>query len=89
MNKSSKIILGVLGAAAAGAVIGMLVAPNSGNDMRKRISKAASDFAEDLTKAIISGREQASDAKDTILKEARGLGHDAAARYSRVKESLS
>jgi gas vesicle protein len=89
MNKKSKIILGILGAAAAGAVIGMLVAPDSGSDMRKKISKAASDFAEDLTKAIVSGRDQVSDAKDTFLKEAKGLGSDAAARYSRVKESLS
>ena len=89
MNKSSKIILGILGAAAAGAVIGMLVAPSSGDDMRKKISKAATDFAEDLTKAIATGREQMGDAKSSLLKEARGLGSDAAARYSRVKESLS
>lgn len=89
MNKSSKIILGIIGAAAVGAVIGMLVAPSSGDDMRKKISKAATDFAEDLTKAIATSREQASDAKSAILNEARSLGNEAAARYSRVKESLS
>lgn len=89
MNKSSKIVLGIIGAAAVGAVIGMLVAPSNGDEMRKKISKAASDFAEDLTKAIAAGREQMSDAKGTILKEAKGLSSDAAARYSRVKESLS
>ncbi|MBT1686686.1 YtxH domain-containing protein [Dawidia soli] len=89
MNTKSKIILGILGAAAAGAVIGMLVAPESGNDMRKKISKAATDFAEELTKAIVNSREQLGDAKNTILKEAKGLSQDAANRYSRVKESLS
>lgn len=89
MNTKSKIILGILGAAAAGAVIGMLVAPESGNDMRKRISKAAADFAEELTKAIVNGREQLGDAKNTILKEAKSLGQDAVARYSRAKEPVS
>ena len=39
MNTTSKVILGILGAAAAGVVIGMLVAPEKGKDTRKTLKK--------------------------------------------------
>jgi gas vesicle protein len=36
MNTKSKVLLGILGAAAAGVVIGMLVAPEKGKETRKK-----------------------------------------------------
>ena len=40
MNSSTKVILGIIGAAAAGAVIGMLLAPEKGSDIRQRVKDA-------------------------------------------------
>ncbi|MGZ5222034.1 MAG: YtxH domain-containing protein, partial [Chitinophagaceae bacterium] len=45
MNTNSKVLLGILGAAAAGVVIGMLVAPDKGNETRKKLKKTASEWA--------------------------------------------
>jgi gas vesicle protein len=89
MNKKSKILLGILGAAAAGAAVALLLAPDKGSALRKQVSKAANDFAGDLTDLWLTNKEKYSDAKDTFLKEAKGLKSDAETRYSRVKESLS
>lgn len=89
MTKNGKIILGVLGAAAAGAVIGLLLAPDKGSDLRKKISKAADDFAGNITDMILSNKEKLYNAKDRAVSEARGLKSDAEARLARVKESMS
>ncbi|SKC73446.1 YtxH domain-containing protein [Ohtaekwangia koreensis] len=89
MNRNSKIILGIVGAAAAGAVIGLLLAPDKGSDLRKRISKAADEFAGSLTDAILSNREKLLSAKDQFVNEAKGLKSEAASRFGRVKESVS
>ena len=39
MSTQSKVILGILGAAAAGVVIGLLIAPEKGEDMRKKLGR--------------------------------------------------
>jgi gas vesicle protein len=89
MTRNGKIILGVLGAAAAGAVIGLLLAPDKGSDLRKKISKAADDFAGNVTDMILTNKEKFYNAKDRVVSEARELKSGAESRASRVKESLS
>lgn len=37
MTKNSKLALGILGAVTAGVAIGMLLAPEKGKDMRKKL----------------------------------------------------
>jgi len=45
---SGKILLGILGGVAAGALLGVLFAPDKGTGTRKRISKKADRYADDL-----------------------------------------
>ena len=46
MTTKSKVILGLLGAAAAGVVIGLMIAPEKGTDLRKKVKDTAGDWAE-------------------------------------------
>jgi len=46
--KADKIALGILGGIAAGAVLGILFAPDKGEETRKKIAKKGSDYAGDL-----------------------------------------
>lgn len=89
MTRNGKIILGVLGAAAAGAVIGLLLAPDKGSDLRKKISQAADDFAGNITDMILTNKDKLYNAKDRVVSEASELKSGAESRLSRVKESLS
>ena len=45
---SSKLLTGILIGAAAGAVLGILFAPEKGSDTRKKIGKKSSDLKESL-----------------------------------------
>jgi gas vesicle protein len=66
MNTTSKVILGILGAAAAGVVIGMLVAPDKGKETRKRIRKTAEDWAESMSHLWSKGKAAAEEAAGDI-----------------------
>jgi gas vesicle protein len=44
---NTKLIVGILGAAAAGLVIGMLIAPEKGVDMRRNLKQTADDWVDE------------------------------------------
>jgi len=51
---SGKVLLGVLAGVAAGALLGVLFAPDKGTVTRKAISKKAEDYAEALRKSSMN-----------------------------------
>ena len=86
MTTQSKVLLGILGAAAAGVVIGLLIAPEKGADTRKKIRKTAGDWAENLSHLWASGKEAAEEGIAEVkekVKQARSSAE------SKVKENYS
>lgn len=78
MTTQSKVLIGILGAAAAGVVIGLLIAPEKGSDMRKRIRKTAGDWAEGVSHLWNEKEAELADVKERVKDKA-----------NKVKESLS
>ena len=89
MNTQSKVILGILGAAAAGVVIGMLVAPEKGKETRKKLKKTAGEWAETMSHLWTSGKEAAEDAAQDLKDRARSAKSAAEEKVNKLKESLS
>ena len=89
MTTNTKIILGIIGAAAAGAVIGMLVAPEKGSELRSRIKTKAGDLVGDIADLIAAGKEKLGVAKDEALEEASNFKTEAEARVNKFKQGLS
>jgi|SRR6187399_1385986 len=87
MNTTSKIVLGLMGAAAVGALIGILVAPEKGSDLRKKISDGAGDVADELSKLLKAGKDEISGLKQSVTREARNLKNSAEESIGRVKGS--
>jgi gas vesicle protein len=85
MTTKSKIILGIVGAAAAGVVVGLLLAPEKGTDMRKTIKRTAGDWADHLTDLFANAKGE--------IENLRGKGeraaNDAANKFNSTKESYS
>ncbi|MFV5695338.1 YtxH domain-containing protein [Flavobacterium sp. LB3P122] len=46
--KTDKIVLGVLGGLAVGAILGIMLAPDKGDKTRKRIMDKSNDYADEL-----------------------------------------
>lgn len=88
MTNTGKIILGLLGAVAAGVAIGLLMAPEKGSDVRKKISDTASDLAGKVGDLITTGKDKITEVAGSFTKQANGLAGDATRRADRVKESV-
>jgi len=69
MNSTSKTILAVMGAAAVGAIIGMLVAPEKGSDLRRKITDATGDWTTQLSDLLAQGKEQLNNLKNKATSE--------------------
>ena len=89
MNTNSKVLLGILGAAAAGVVIGMLVAPDKGNETRKKLKKTASDWADSLSHMWERGKSAAEEGMQDAKDKARYAKSVAEEKANKVKESFS
>ena len=57
---SNKAFWGIVTAAAVGAVIGLLFAPDEGNKTRKKIKKRTNSLASDLIDALEKSKEKAA-----------------------------
>lgn len=89
MTTNTKIILGIVGAAAAGAVIGLLLAPEKGSELRERIRTKAGDFAGEIADLVASGKEKLGVMKDSAVDEAKNLRSEAENRVNKLKQGLS
>jgi gas vesicle protein len=58
MTSNTKIILGMLAAAAAGAAIGVLLAPEKGSELRRKIKSGIDEIMEDVSELLAVGREE-------------------------------
>jgi len=78
MTTKSKVILGLIGAAAAGVLVGVLLAPEKGSDLRRNIGKKTGDWADHLTDLFANAKGELSN-----------VGRKAAKRAGNVSESYS
>jgi gas vesicle protein len=78
MTTRSKVLLGIFGAAAAGVIVGLLLAPEKGKDIRKKIKSTAGDWADNLGHLWAKGK-----------KAAENLASEAEGKVNSVKENYS
>ena len=50
--KASNVLLGIIGGLAAGAILGVLYAPEKGSDTRKKIAKKSGDIKDNLKESF-------------------------------------
>lgn len=71
--KTTKVILGLTAAAVAGAAIGMLLAPEKGADLQKKIKDGAQQWIEEVKRLLNTGRELADEVKGKAEREVQGI----------------
>lgn len=88
MSKNSNVVLGIITAAAAGAVIGMLFAPDKGTDLREKVRGTVNDLASDLLDAIKNKREQYAGMGEEIKDAAQNLKAKAVGKFAEAKDHV-
>ncbi len=70
---ANKVILGVLGGVAIGAVAGLLFAPDKGTDTRKKLMKKGNDYTRDLKNKFQSMYDSAVDQYDDAIAQTKNV----------------
>ncbi len=84
MNNTTKIALGILGAAAAGVVIGLLLAPEKGSETRRKVKETAGGWVDSLTHLFHNGKAEAEAGKEKV-REGKAVAEE---KVNRIKESM-
>ena len=85
MKTSSQILLGILCAATAGVVIGMLVAPEKGETLRKDIKNSAGDLAKRLGDLFAQGKSHYDNIKSKVAEESEDFRGEVNEVYKKSK----
>lgn len=86
MSNNGKIFLGIVTAAAAGAVIGLLFAPDKGEDTRGKVKKQVGDLADEVLKAIQKGKISLEDLKSQAVSKAGDLKDKARSKFEDLQD---
>ena len=92
MSDKTKLILGLVGAAAVGVAIGILLAPETGSDTRKKLAGTAGDWGNSLSDIFSSAKEKVGEAKskvDDLRRRGEKMATRANESYSDLKENYS
>ena len=84
MTTKSKIILGLVGAAAAGVVVGLLLAPEKGTELRSRISQKAGDWTSHLSDLFSNAKDEVGN----LRRKGARAASDAGSKFNNVTENF-
>ena len=74
---SGKVLLGFLAGIAAGALLGILLAPDKGSETRKKIGEKGKDLAEDLSEKLREFVAEVSDKFESVANDMKeSAGHE-------------
>ncbi len=89
MTTKSSIIFGLVGAAAAGVLIGLLLAPERGTELRGRIKTTAEDWADHVGDLFANAKGEVENLANRGAREARNAASDAGNKFNNIKENYS
>lgn len=85
---TGKIILSIVVGVAAGAVLGVLLAPDKGSETRRKISQKGNEVADELKDKFNDFIENMLDKFDTVKAEAENLAQKGMHKVEEIKNEL-
>jgi gas vesicle protein len=66
---TGKLALGILGGLAAGAILGVLFAPEEGSKTRKKIADKGNDFADEIKRKLENSYRNIANHNDGMIED--------------------
>ena len=85
---SGKVLLGVLAGLAAGALLGILFAPEKGSVTRKKMSKKAEDYADGLKEKFNEFLDNISEKFEEVKEEVSDLTEQSEVKSEKTKKDV-
>jgi gas vesicle protein len=76
MKNYGNIFIGIIAAATAGVVIGMLIAPEKGKDLQKNIKRSAGNWPRKMSDLMAEGKEHFEGLKSIFGEGSRELKNE-------------
>ena len=76
MTTTTKVILGLIGAAAVGAAVGLLFAPSKGSELRQNIRDKANEFADNLGNMFSKTKDELDGMKEDVKRRAARMQNE-------------
>ncbi len=86
--RSGKILLGVFGGLVAGALLGILLAPDKGSDTRKKIVRKGEDLVDNAKDKLDEMVEGVNSKIQNLVQEATNLAKRGKEKANSVKEEV-
>ncbi len=74
--KSTNVLIGLLAGLAAGAALGILLAPDSGSETRDKLSRSLNDLGDSIKDIAAEQIDKFTEAKDKIVSRVKGEAED-------------
>lgn len=84
--KSGKVLLGIFGGLIAGALLGVLIAPDKGSNTRKKIIKRGADYVDNAKEQLDEMVEGVNSKIQNLVQEATNLARRGREKANSVKE---
>lgn len=85
---SGKVLLGVLAGVAAGALLGILMAPDKGSATREKLSKLGEDYADDIADKFQELRDTLAEKLESVKNSGMNIAEKGKSRLDEVKRDV-
>jgi gas vesicle protein len=85
---TGKVVLAGLAGIAAGAVLGILFAPEKGSRTRRQILNKSTDYADDIKEKLEDLLESISSKYDSVMNDAEELVNKGKGKFNEAKKEM-
>ena len=88
MNDNSKVVIALLAGLAAGAALGLLFAPEKGNETRDKLSQSLKDLGDSIKDKAADEINNLTSLKDKVVDTIKGKLREVEDEYSSEVENV-